>query len=77
MSTLYFNTVWRSVFPGSSRLGIELKTPGCVVQAQPNHQPCVLITAVPITKLFAWGGGGKVEDMCYESVCSTRDDSTS
>ena len=23
------------------------------------------ITAGPITKLFAWGGGG-VEDMCYE-----------
>ena len=26
---------------------------------------CVFITAVPITKLFAWGEG-IVEDMCYE-----------
>jgi hypothetical protein len=26
----------------------------------------VFITAVPITKLFAWGGKGIVEDMCYE-----------
>jgi len=26
---------------------------------------CVFITAVPITKLFAWGDG-IVEDMCYE-----------
>jgi hypothetical protein len=26
---------------------------------------CVFITAVPITKLFAWGRG-IVEDMCYE-----------
>ena len=24
------------------------------------------ITAGPITKLFAWGGGRRVEDMCYE-----------
>ncbi len=30
---------------------------------------CVLITAVPITKLFAWGGGGgTMEDMCYERL---------
>jgi hypothetical protein len=30
---------------------------------------CVFITAVPITKLFAWGGGGgTMEDMCYESL---------
>jgi len=32
---------------------------------------CVSITAVPITKLFAWGegdsGGHIVEDMCYWS----------
>ncbi len=27
---------------------------------------CVFITAVPITKLFARVGGGKVEDMCYD-----------
>jgi hypothetical protein len=26
----------------------------------------VFITAVPITKLFTWGGKGIVEDMCYE-----------
>ena len=26
---------------------------------------CVFITAVPITKLFAWGGE-TMEDMCYE-----------
>jgi hypothetical protein len=29
---------------------------------------CVFITAVPITKLFAWGGRGIVEDMCYERL---------
>ena len=29
------NTGWRLVFPGSSRLGIEPKTPGWLVQAQP------------------------------------------
>ena len=28
---------------------------------------CVFITAVPITKLFARGGGG-MEDMCYERL---------
>ncbi len=27
---------------------------------------CVFITAVPITKLFARGGG--MEDMCYERL---------
>jgi hypothetical protein len=34
-STQYFNTGWRPVFPGSSRLGIEPKTPGWLVQTQP------------------------------------------
>jgi hypothetical protein len=29
-------------------------------------QTCVFITAGPSTKLFAWGGGGIWEDMCYE-----------
>jgi hypothetical protein len=29
---------------------------------------CVFITAVPITKLFARGGGGTMEDMCYERL---------
>ncbi len=30
---------------------------------------CVFITAVPITKLFARGGGGwRVEDKCYERL---------
>jgi thiamine pyrophosphokinase len=29
---------------------------------------CVFITAVPITKLFAWGGAGTREDMCYERL---------
>jgi hypothetical protein len=28
---------------------------------------CVLITAVPITKMFAWGGGGQWR------TCATRD----
>ncbi len=28
---------------------------------------CVFITTVPITKLFARGGGG-MEDMCYERL---------
>jgi len=27
---------------------------------------CVFITAGPITKVFAGGGGWRVEDMCYE-----------
>ena len=27
---------------------------------------CVFITAGPITKLFAGGGGRRVEDMCYD-----------
>ena len=35
MRNRYFNTGWRPVFPGSSRLGIEPKTPGWLVQAQP------------------------------------------
>jgi hypothetical protein len=30
---------------------------------------CVFITAVPSTKLFAWGGGGG-----YGRTCATRDD---
>jgi hypothetical protein len=35
---------------------------------KPNHQPlCVFITAVPITKLFARGGGGGWR------TCATRD----
>ena len=29
---------------------------------------CVFITAVPITKVFAGGGGWRVEDMCYERL---------
>jgi hypothetical protein len=29
---------------------------------------CVFITAVPMTKLFAWGGGETMEDMCYERL---------
>ena len=32
---------------------------------------CVFISAVPITKLFAWGGGGEqwtMEDMGYERL---------
>jgi hypothetical protein len=28
----------------------------------------VFITAVPITKLFARGGGETMEDMCYEGL---------
>jgi hypothetical protein len=38
--TRYFNTGWRPVFPGSSRLEIEPKTPGwlVMVQAQPTAQ---------------------------------------
>ena len=27
---------------------------------------CLFITAVPITKLFTWGRGETMEDMCYE-----------
>ena len=45
------DTGWRPVFPGSSRLGIEPKTPGWRVCV------CVFIAAGPSTKLFAWGGG--------------------
>ncbi len=33
---------------------------------QTGGLPCVFITAVPITKLFARGGG--MEDMCYERL---------
>jgi hypothetical protein len=29
---------------------------------------CVFVTVVPITKLFAWGGGGTVEDMYCERL---------
>jgi hypothetical protein len=76
------------VFPGSSRLGIEPKTPGWLVQGGDSLVPdtlspdrttpvrsglnsrgncvCVFITAGPSTKMFAWGGGGIWEDMCYE-----------
>jgi hypothetical protein len=28
---------------------------------------CEFITAGPSTKLFAWDGGGILEDMCYET----------
>jgi len=52
------STGWRPVFPGSgsSRLGIESKTPGCL-----------FITAAPIIKLCAGGEGDiTVKDMCYE-----------
>jgi hypothetical protein len=31
----------------------------------PRVRVCVLITGVPIEKMFAWGRG-VVEDMCYE-----------
>jgi hypothetical protein len=34
---------------------------------------CVFITAVPITKLFARGGGGEMEDMCYERLRAEAD----
>jgi hypothetical protein len=47
-----------SLDPGSSRLGIEPKTPGWRV----------FITARPSAKLFTWGGGG------YGRTCATRDD---
>jgi hypothetical protein len=36
--TRYFNTGWRPVFPGTSRLGIEPKTPGWLVQ-DPTTSP--------------------------------------
>jgi len=53
------------VFPGSSRLGIEPKTPGWLVQDPTIRLTgCVcFITPGPITKLFAWGeeeSGGHV-----------------
>ncbi len=31
----------------------------------------MFITAAPITKLFAWGEEGIVEDMCYESATTS------
>ena len=34
---------------------------------------CVFITAVPITKLFARGGGGGMEEMCYERLRAESD----
>ena len=33
------------------------------------HPGCVFITAVPITKRFAWWWGLTMEDMCYVCVC--------
>ncbi len=33
---------------------------------------CVFITAVPITKLFAWGRGETMEDMCYVGETETE-----
>ena len=53
------------VFPGSSSLGIEPKTPGWLVQDPTIRLTgCVcFITPGPITKLFAWGeeeSGGHV-----------------
>ena len=45
-------------------LAIEFKR---TRDARSNYvERCVFITAVPITKLFAWGSGGIMEDMCYE-----------
>jgi hypothetical protein len=44
-----------------------LRQPQLNVPETESHQwVCVFITAVPITKLFARGGGWRVEDMCYE-----------
>ena len=36
-----------------------------IADYQAPRRVCVFITAVPITKLFAWGEGDS-EDMCYE-----------
>ena len=42
-----------------------MPNPGVVISTKTRERVCVFITAVPITKLFAGGGGG-LEDMCYE-----------
>jgi hypothetical protein len=44
-------------------------TPGPGPPARASPSVCVFITAVPITKLFAWGGGtGIVEDVLRETT---------
>ena len=37
------DTGWRPVFPGSSRLGIEPKTPGWLVQDPTTSRVCLLL----------------------------------
>ncbi len=50
---------------------VTVCTPGLVRNSYSvrllGQNVCVFITAVPITKLFARGGGG-MEDMCYERL---------
>ncbi len=42
----------------------------CVSKCGPTKfSVCVFITAVPITKLFAWGGGGNGGHVLRETVC--------
>jgi hypothetical protein len=57
------------LFPGSSRLGIESKTPGWLRHARTNHQPIGIYTGCYLyyfrTYYIAVRAGGKriVEDM--------------
>ncbi len=66
----------------------ETTSRGLCVLAQLLRSVCVFITAVPITKLFAsvcvyycstyykavrGGGGGGMEDMCYERLRAEAD----
>jgi hypothetical protein len=63
--------VWTVVAPNTSKalslslsLSLSSDTPAASV---PRHKVCVFITAVPVTKLFAWGEGDSGgSDMCYE-----------
>ena len=50
-------------------LNFEGTTPQDPTKPNTQKPACVFITAVPITKLFAGGGGReRGEDMCYERL---------
>ena len=75
-----FNTGWRPVFPGSSRLGIEPKTPRWLVQSPTTSPSGDLIPTIrgsgvwrvcvyycrAYYKAVCGGERGTVKDMCYE-----------
>jgi hypothetical protein len=50
------------------RRAVGLRLPLRRAASGPCGSPCVFITAVPITKLFACVEGETMEDMCYERL---------